>query len=196
MEERKLNEKESLELISQMIRNTQQKLVRGNGAPFLIWGYVTITVSLTIWFLLGKTGDYRWNYLWFLIPLFGYPLMLFFTKERERRVKTYLDKVISYVWIAFGFAGFAVSIVAMFYWRLHLPILFIVVLLMSVGTAITGLIIQFKPIAFSGFAAIVLSPACLLLKGHDAILIFALMFLLMMVIPGHFLTYKNRKSNV
>ena len=52
MEEKALNEKESLELISQMIRNTQQKLERKNGIPFLIWGYVTVIVSLTVWYML------------------------------------------------------------------------------------------------------------------------------------------------
>ena len=51
MEDRQLNEKESLELIAQMIRNTQHGLEKGKGIPFLIWGYVTITVSLAVWYL-------------------------------------------------------------------------------------------------------------------------------------------------
>ena len=49
MEEKPLNEKESLELITQMIRNTQKKMEKGSGLPFLIWGYVTIAVSLAVW---------------------------------------------------------------------------------------------------------------------------------------------------
>lgn len=39
MEERKLNEKESLELIAQMIQNTKNRLETNCGMPFLFWGY-------------------------------------------------------------------------------------------------------------------------------------------------------------
>ncbi len=38
MEERKLNEKESLELITRMIRNTKHNLEIGDGNIFLFWG--------------------------------------------------------------------------------------------------------------------------------------------------------------
>lgn len=48
MEERKLNEKESLELIAQMIQNTKNRLETNCGMPFLFWGYTTLFVSLPI----------------------------------------------------------------------------------------------------------------------------------------------------
>ena len=38
MNDRVLNEKESLELIAQMIQNTKSRMTRNSGAPFLIWG--------------------------------------------------------------------------------------------------------------------------------------------------------------
>lgn len=78
MEERKINEKESLELISQMIKNTQQKLEKHNGMPFLVWGYAAVFVSVLIWALLKNSQDYHWQFLWFLIPVIGYPTMMFF----------------------------------------------------------------------------------------------------------------------
>ena len=54
MNDRVLNEKESLELIAQMIQNTKSRMTRNSGAPFLIWGYTTIIVSLLVWFLLKR----------------------------------------------------------------------------------------------------------------------------------------------
>ncbi len=65
--------------------------------------------------------------------------------------------------------------------------------MMASGTAITGLINKFKPIIFSGFAGILLSFLCLIVKGYASILIFALIFLVMMVIPGHILNFKGKK---
>ena len=192
MEDKQLNEKESLELIARMIRNTRQKLEKGRGIPFLIWGYTTIAVSLLVWYLLSSTGNPHWNYLWFLIPVIGYPVMMRIIRKREKGVKTYIDRIIGYVWIVFGIAGLAVSTSAIFMW--HLPILFIIVLMMGTGTAITGMIIRFKPIIFSGYAGMLFSFLCLIVKGYDSILVFALIFLVMMVIPGHILNWKGRKN--
>ncbi len=84
MEERQLNEKDSLELIARMIQNTRQKMEKSHGVPFLVWGYTTIVISLLVWYFLSTTGDYRVNYLWFLIPLIGAPShVLFHSKTRE-----------------------------------------------------------------------------------------------------------------
>ena len=49
MENKKLNEKESLELISQMIQNTRTRVEKDGGTPFLIWGYGTVIISLLVW---------------------------------------------------------------------------------------------------------------------------------------------------
>lgn len=191
MEEKQLNEKESLELIARMIQNTQQKLEKGSGMPFLVWGYTTIVVSLLVWFFLSSTGDPRTRYLWFLIPVIAAPIMFFFLRKNEKGVKTYIDKVIAYIWIVLGVAGLLVSITATLFWSL--PILFIIILLMGSGTAITGLVIRFTPIAVAGYMGILLAFVCLFTHGLNQILVFAAVFLVMMVIPGHILYAKGRK---
>jgi len=193
MEEKALNEKESLELISQMIRNTQQKLERKNGIPFLIWGYVTVIVSLTVWYMLKITMDAHWNYLWFLIPVLGYTAMLIFSQKEEKGMKTYIDKVIGYVWICMGSAALIVSISAMFVW---MPVYFIILLLIGIGTTITALVIKFKLLIYLGFICIMSSEICLIIRDMNAILVFAFMFLIMMVIPGHVLYAKKGIQHV
>jgi hypothetical protein len=115
MEEKQLNEQESLELITRMIRNTQQKLKKDNGLPFLIWGYTTIVVTLMVWYFLSTTGNPNWNYLWFLIPVIGFPIMMFSVRKREKEVKTYIDRIIGYVWIVLGVAGLVGTVSAIFF---------------------------------------------------------------------------------
>ena len=61
MEERKLTEKESLELISKMIRNTQTKMEENSGAMFLIWGYLTVFSTLLVWSLMMISFNYNWQ---------------------------------------------------------------------------------------------------------------------------------------
>ena len=126
MEERKLNEKESLELIAQMIQNTKNRLETNCGMPFLFWGYTTLYVSLLIWFLVVTTGNYYWQYLWFLLPIIAGTGTYLSTRNQQPGIKTHLDKVINYIWLVFGITGFLISMLAMFFWQL--PILFIILL--------------------------------------------------------------------
>ena len=70
MEERKLNEKESLELIAQMIQNTKNRMETNCGMPFLLWGYTTVFTSLLVWLLVTYTQNNNWQYLWFMLPTY------------------------------------------------------------------------------------------------------------------------------
>ena len=51
MEEKKLSEQESLELISQMIRSTRKNMEVGSGNQFLYWGYFTAALSVLLYLL-------------------------------------------------------------------------------------------------------------------------------------------------
>ena len=68
MDNKNMTEKESLELITHMIRNAKYKMAENAGMPFLIWGYLCTVISLVIWFLLKETGNYNWQWMWFLLP--------------------------------------------------------------------------------------------------------------------------------
>ena len=43
----------------------------GDGNIMLLWGYLTVAVSVTIWILLAGTHNPVWNWLWFLIWVIG-----------------------------------------------------------------------------------------------------------------------------
>ena len=58
MEEKKMTEKESLELITTMIQRTRERYV-GDGNIMLMWGYLTVAVTALVWILLATTGATR-----------------------------------------------------------------------------------------------------------------------------------------
>ena len=136
MEERKLNEKESLELITRMIQNTKDRMAENSGTPFLLWGYVTVIISLLVWFLLKETGNNNWQFLWFLLPVIAFPATLWSQRKARKMLKTYIDRVVDYVWTVFGLGAFLVSCTAIFVWKI--PILFVILLMMGVGTQALG----------------------------------------------------------
>jgi len=194
MDNKNLNEKESLELIAQMIQNTKYSMIKNAGKPFLIWGYMTIVVSSLVWFMLKETGDYSWQWLWFLLPAIAYPLTIRFSLKRQNMVKTYIDRIVGYVWGVFGVAGFLVSCVSIFFW--NLPILFIVLLMMGMGTVLTGLIIKMRVVAICGSLGALASLGCLYVHGFDQILVFASAFIFMMVVPGHYLNRIAKRDRI
>ncbi len=69
MEEKQLNEKESLELITRMISNTQQKLEKGMDYPSLSGATQPYFTWAALWYLFSTSGNPAWNYLGFLLFL-------------------------------------------------------------------------------------------------------------------------------
>lgn len=196
MEERNLNEKESLELISQMIRNTQQRFQRDHVAPLLVNGYVTVALSAIIWFLIKQTQNGIWNLLWLTIPVFGFLGLRIFFKNRTKNVRTYIDQSLDYIWWVLGSIMVSSGLLTFF---LHLfPILFLIILLIGIGITLTGLITKLKILTYAGILNILSSVLFLfpIVKGIDQILLFGAVFFFFMVIPGHILYSKKGAENV
>lgn len=193
MEEKNLNEKESIALISQMIKNSQNNLEGREGIPFLLWGYISVAVTIAVWTACHFTQNGYWNFLWFAIPVIGWPLMMILNKKHRKGIKTYIDNVIGYIWIFIGIACLVVSLLKMF--SADIPILFLVLLLLGIGVGITGAVIKFVPITVGGILCILLSILTLYFGYDGQMIVFAATFLVTMVIPGHILNCRGRKSN-
>lgn len=191
MEDRKLEAAESLALIGRMIENTRNRMVRNAGRPLLAWGYATILTTLAVWGALLHFQDPRWNYLWLLLPLLGWLLMrLSREKKPEGEARTFVDRVIGDLWTVMGLSAGFVSILELFT-PMHLPILFLILLIMGMGTTVTGLIIRFTPAIVGGIAAIILAPCTLIAGTMWQPLLFIAGFATMMIAPGHILNYKS-----
>ncbi|MEI7676869.1 MAG: hypothetical protein WCJ03_08825 [Bacteroidales bacterium] len=193
MEDKILNEKESLELISKMIQNSQQKMKAGNGLTFLIFGYTTLLISVIVYYLLKTTHNDWYNLIWLGIPIVGFPLLYFFKQAKPKYSKTYIDRVVGNVWLVTGFALFFVSFTAGF---VRIPVLAILILLLGIATTITGMIIRFKPVIIGGILGMISFILPFVLFGYEQVLIYGICVFIMMVIPGHILNYKGLKEDV
>lgn len=192
MEERNFSAEESLTLIRQMIDRTRERMELQAGRHFLVMGYVTIAVTLGIWGAVCFTGNPAWHYGWFLIVAFyllhGWHSGWF---RPSRETRSHLDRITGYVWLAIALSGFMLMVTAFLF---PIQILFIVLMLMGTGTAITGLVTRFTPLAVAGFvAALLLAPLTLCVEGINQLPIFAASFAVMMVIPGHLAARRIQK---
>ena len=203
MEEKKFTEKESLELISQMIQATRKNLVKGQGNYFIIYGYTAAILSIIIYTLLCMTHTPWWWAGWFLMFL---PVIILSFKEKRNTptVITYTDSMVNKVWQVMG-ASFSLTmlvilalsfIVGKCDFMLMLPLC---LLYASIGTAITGLVIREKCLLYTPLVGFVLAIYMLMsytINNSAAILwnlYFGLSFVVMMIIPGHILNNKSEK---
>ena len=209
MQERKLTEAESLALITQMIQNTHRRLTVNAGKPYLIWGYLTAGVAIFEWLVAVNGWSFYWMFAWWLIPLLGFPLMLLTCRKRPTEPKNYIDRAVEAVWIASSVAMIPAFAIALFY---RVSILPLVTLIISIGTLISGRLIARKAVTWGGALfmcgtvamalhqfsmrhAVVVENvneySLFLYKGE--MLIFALLFICGMIIPGHIINAKTRK---
>ena len=215
MEEKKLSEQESLELISQMIRSTRKNMEVGSGNQFLYWGYFTAALSVLLFLLVYYTGDARWSIGWPSVFILEQKLrlirrmflfwgfMLRMQRKETPSVITYTDRAILQVWKVIGslfvLTVVIMSLLAFHYGGVNFSLMLPLSLLYSgIGVSITGIIIRSRVVMWSplvGFCfAIYMLMAYTL---HQAVTIdwylyFGLSFVVMMVLPGHYLNRKAR----
>lgn len=140
MEEKQLDARESLELITRMIRNTRRRLERNSERPFLVWGYTTVAISLLNYALRITGADPNWSLTWFLIPPLGVLLMRLFPARRSTEPRTEIDRIVNALWLACSLSLIPIFILALFHGHSYRPSLFaLITLVMSIGTASMGL---------------------------------------------------------
>lgn len=207
MEDRKLTEKESLEVITSMIARTKQRYI-GDGNIMLMWGYLCVAVAAAIWILTACTHNGAWSWLWFLIWIIGGTATPIMAKKHqiESHVKTYSDKVTSRIWSAVGFSGIAAVFICLAFlllggkdaWASMFVFAMVIVPFAEIAQ---GIVIGEKSLIAGGavglFAGLLVT--CCIAAGvplyfNMIIPLFMIAFICMMVIPGHILNHKAHKE--
>ena len=217
-----LNEKESLELIGQMISTAKNNLQKGTGKIFLLWGYLVAGISFATFALsinLPKQTEYYAYLLWFFMIL-GLPIHFWLIRKRENEklVQTYIEKLMKWVWIGFTISILVVVVgmlldtvilsyfvssvergnhfVYWFQWLLLTPIM---LCLYGFALFVSGKAYAFKPLVIGGIICF-LASFFLLFSIHKTgavnvqQLVLCVSAVAGFVIPGHMLNRKERKN--
>lgn len=206
MEERKLTEKESLEVITSMIARTKAKYL-GSGNILLMWGYLIAVISIIVWLLLAVTHNNAWNWLWFAIPIVGCPATAVMARKEQRvnGVTTCFDKITSRMWTIFGVSEIALTVVCLAFaflgeincWSAML----VYSLLLAPGTEIAqGLIFKEKSLIGGGIAGLsvgIITICCVAggipLTANWYMPLFIFAWICMMIIPGHIINNRAKE---
>ncbi len=205
--EQPIDEHKSLEIISRMIAETSQKIEQNTSHYFLAWGYTTAIVSLFEYFVWVFDWNKSWLWAWWLIPVIGGCATVILNRRQNRlgaHPKSYIDRSVSAVWSVLGLSTLIAYVVL---FDNASSFLFLIVFTMGIGTAITGIICRQRLLTICGAASIVLSAifplkraamAAFMLTNpaviYSDMLIFALIFVVMMIVPGHIFVHRAKKQ--
>jgi hypothetical protein len=147
MESETLTEKESLEIISRMIRSAKTQL-SDDGIFYLMWGWAVFVAAMGHFLLLKIDFDYPWIGWMVLMPLCAIATFVIGRrKNKQAKVKTFVEEFIDYLWMAFGIV---LLIVLFFMAKLQENTYPIIMLIYGIGTFVSGGALKFMPLKAGG----------------------------------------------
>ncbi len=174
MEQNKeMTAQESLQLISDSFNKSRKDILRNSANYFVLWGILLTAISLAIYLLWHLTDKPQWNFLWFAMPVIGYPLAALVGKSNAPIPQNEVSKMLGGVWTVFGTFALALSAIAVFVVPMHITL--IIVIILGLAECISGVLLRNWPIIIAGFLLGVGGAIFALLVKSDAqLLIFTL----------------------
>ena len=201
MEDKKLSNEQSLELITQMVQRSRRQIEVRSGNQYLWWGWFSFVLACVIGILLHTTQCSVWNIAWFAyFPFWG--VMVWMSRHHHSEVVTYTDRVMSDVWQVVGWAMVLSAVVLAVVsftlatsrvWVFMLPLS---ILLSGIGSSVTALILREKTAAWipvAGMAlAVYLFPALAfgVVDGVWASILFGVAQIAVLIVPGYIVNQK------
>ncbi len=152
--------RKSLEIINETLNSTRSAIVRKNGVSFIIWGCLLTFMSLLVYLLWKTTGSPSWNFLWFAMPVIGFPVNAMLRKKDPVPVPSnIISRLLGGTWSAFAVFALSVSAVSVVIMlTTNLPKVFAVanltpaiILLFGLSETFSGIVLRNKVIAIGGF---------------------------------------------
>lgn len=173
--------KESLEIIGKMMNDTRLNVMRNAYGPLLVWGWVSFFISIVTYLGLLVTGDYLWNFSWFLIPVVGLPIVRHFYAKKEG-VSTAITRSLVNIWRMLTILIVVFSITSFF---VRFNVLSVILMILAIGSFITGELIRYPFLKYSSIPGFLLAASLWWISGLSQILVFGVSMILMMVIPAY-----------
>lgn len=190
----------SLEIIKKYIDQSRKDTTKNAGMPMVIWGCLCMVTALIVGHLWNTSGNAAWNNLWFAMALIGWGITIWMGRKEkaERQPKTFIDKVMSHLWLSFGIFASVLPILMYVVMPLFgLPYFGVsytplVILLVGLCVTATGLILHNGWIVAGGIISGL--PGAILaswLHGPAEMLVMAGVALVALIIPGILINWRK-----
>jgi hypothetical protein len=183
---------ESMDIINRMINNAKNKLA-DDGFLLIFWGWVVIAAAMIHYTTIKLNVDYGY-WAWAILMPFGgiFSVVYGYREGKKKRVKTYVDTYLGYLWIAFGI-GMAIVLGFMPFHGIKFTY-FGLMVLYGIATFISGGLLDFKPLTIGSFVSFACAIASVFLSEVDQLLIISVALFGSYVVPGHLLRSKFKSQ--
>jgi len=182
-----LNEKESLQLITEMIVKAKSAY-HSNGTSSIMWGCIIFICSITDFLQLQFDFNIGFDIWWLMFAALIPQFIMMLKNGRKKKVVSYEETTMSYVWWAFGASILMLMFFNHYYRPVHSESLFL--LLFGLPTFITGGMFRFKPMIIGGLMCWILFIISVYTSLKINLLFMALAAVLAWLIPGIILRKK------
>lgn len=197
MNKQNFNPDEQLKVIQEMIEKTKKETA-DNGWPLIMWGWLIIVACITS-YIIYWTDQYHLSYLPWAVFM-GLGGIINFTVEfrgrNRKRVRTYAERAIGWLWAICGSAMFFIGFAAvpagiLKGWE---SITAMECLIAGIGTAVTAKIIDWDLMFYLALLWFVAVIAMIFISPYYHLLIMAITIIPAYLVPGYILRSKYKKA--
>jgi len=194
METDKLSPEKSLELITQVITQARNKFEE-NGFIYMFWG-ILIAITSISQFVLLKNEYYSINwYPYLLMPIGAIYSSIYFSKKKRKNKQNLISKIVSALWIVLSINMMILGF--LFGNNLKENLIPIILILLSIGTIVSGTSIKSKLLLYSGIFIGLSAFSAFYIEWIYQPLLMGVVSIITILIPGVILMAQHkRKENV
>ena len=194
METDKLSPEKSLELITQVITQARNKFEE-NGFIYMFWG-VLIAITSISQFILLKNEYYSISwYPYLLMPIGAIYSTIYYSKKKGKSKENLISKIVTALWIVLSINMMILGF--LFGNNLKENLIPIILILLSIGTIVSGTSIKSKLLLYSGIFIGLSAFLGFYLEWIYQPLLMGIVSVIAILIPGIILIVQHkRKENV
>lgn len=191
MQTEKLSPEKSLELITEVITQARKKLEE-NGFIFIFWGALAAIASIGQ-FVLLKNEYYSINwYPYLLMPLGALYSFYYFSRKDRKSRHNQISRIVSYAWIFLSVNILALGFI--FVPFLKAGLIPIILILLAIGTVISGVSVRSRLLLFSGILINLAAFAAFYLQPIYQPLLMGIVAIVAVLIPGIILMMQYKRK--
>lgn len=180
-----------LDLIAQTIKTAQRRFY-DDSPYYILWGFAIFFASLLQYFLVRRQSDNNGiGWAIFIPAAIIIQLIILARQKKKEQVKTHVESVLIYMWIAFGVSLF---IILFFSQKLGAGTFPVILCLYALSTFVSGGAFKIKAFVFGAICCWVLAIIGFFVDFETQLLLLAAGVLVAFIIPGIILRSNERAA--
>ncbi len=185
-----MSAQQSLQLITETFNRSRKGILRNSAKYFMLWGAPLTVISHVIYLLWHFTGKPQWNFLWFVMPVIGYPAAAMMGKYDVDIPQNEVSKMLTGVWRVFG--TFAITLSSIAVCLVPMNVSLIIVIILGLAECMSGVLLKNWPVIICGFLLGVCGAVFAMLVQSEAQLLIFTLGGALLLITGIIMKFQNR----